>query len=814
MAERHRGGDGLGRAQVADVLVDVDVVHVDLVPGAVDAGPVGGQVLGAGEVVGAELQVAGGRRHVQVLHVVADHAVGADERAERAQRLLHAGHPGDRCERTRTFPVERGELGLQQVEEPVGLDLGAAVLVGHRLGRADGPAVGAGGERVVVAGREALGPPAVEHRAVERAVEHGLHARGARGLHRPHRCVEPDVGALDEGPGEGHVVVLDEHEAVPHVGLVGERGDLADELLAQVVGGVGLAGEHELHGALGVEHEPLEPLGLRQQERGPLVGGHAAGEADGERLGVERVVDPLELGGGPALGEAVVQEPLTDVLDHADLGRRVRRPECDVVDLGHTVPGVLAGPLPVVADGAGQDLVHLGRHPGGAVDAVGDGPDRRLVLGDAGPQVGEHLAADLAVQGRHTVAALGQAHAHDRHVEAVGRLCAGPVAQRHERVHRDAALGGPAGEVLLHELAGELVDARGHGGVGGEDGAGTDGLERLAEREAVGLQVVADPLQSQEPGVALVGVEDRDVDAERGERPHAADAEQDLLAQPVLDVAAVEAVRDELQVLGVLGKVGVQQVERRAPHHGPPHLGDERTATHVDRHPHVLAQLEGHGVGVQVGEAFLLPPVGRERLPEVAVAVEEADGHERDAQVGRRLQVVAGEDAQAAGVLRDGLGDAELGREVGDDAVAERGAGRLLEPAGEAFVGVEGRRGGGQPLEERRVGGQLVEAGGADLGQDPPRVVAALVPRLRVDRREQLAGRAVPRPAEVAGEPVERDERLRESGADGEAAEGLHSARGYRRSSGVPLCSCCLSVNIAPRSGAAVRGRSAGIVAP
>jgi hypothetical protein len=32
--------------------------------------------------------------------------------------------------------------------------------------------------------------------------------------------------------------------------------------------------------------------------------------------------------------------------------------------------------------------------------------------------------------------------------------------------------------------------------------------------------------------------------AERSQRPHAADAEQDLLAQPVLGVAAVEPVGD------------------------------------------------------------------------------------------------------------------------------------------------------------------------------------------------------------------------------------------------------------------------------
>ena len=57
------------------------------------------------------------------------------------------------------------------------------------------------------------------------------------------------------------------------------------------------------------------------------------------------------------------------------------------------------------------------------------------------------------------------------------------------------------------------------------------------------LDQQADPLDAEEPGVALVGVEHLRVGADGGERLQAADAEQDLLAQPVLAVAAVEAVR-------------------------------------------------------------------------------------------------------------------------------------------------------------------------------------------------------------------------------------------------------------------------------
>jgi hypothetical protein len=60
---------------------------------------------------------------------------------------------------------------------------------------------------------------------------------------------------------------------------------------------------------------------------------------------------------------------------------------------------------------------------------------------------------------------------------------------------------------------------------------------------------------------------------------------------------------------------------------------------------------------------------------------------------------------------------------------------------------------------------------------------------------------------------VDQFDFVREAGADGEAAEGFHSAPRYRPTCGVPLGTRCLSVNIAGSRSAAIRGRSTGIVA-
>ncbi len=79
-------------------------------------------------------------------------------------------------------------------------------------------------------------------------------------------------------------------------------------------------------------------------------------------------------------------------------------------------------------------------------------------------------------------------------------------------------------------------------------------------------------LEAEEAGVALVRVEDLHVEPERFEHAHAAHPEEDLLLQPVLDVAAVQAVGDLAHVGLVVVDVGVEEVERGAADVGPPHL--------------------------------------------------------------------------------------------------------------------------------------------------------------------------------------------------------------------------------------------------
>ena len=126
------------------------------------------------------------------------------------------------------------------------------------------------------------------------------------------------------------------------------------------------------------------------------------------------------------------------------------------------------------------------------------------------------------------------------------------------------------------------------------------------------------------------------LDAEGVQGAHPADAEQDLLPQPVLAAAAVQPVGDRPLGGGVLVHVGVEQQQRRPADLGAPDLRVEHGVGQPHRHqqrPAVVAgdQLERQLVRVERRVGLLLAAVGGQRLPEVPGAVEQADTDHRSA---------------------------------------------------------------------------------------------------------------------------------------------------------------------------------------
>ncbi len=287
--------------------------------------------------------------------------------------------------------------------------------------------------------------------------------------------------------------------------------------------------------------------------------------------------------------------------------------------------------------------------------------------------------------------------------------------------------------------------------------------------------------------MALVGVEHlgrrrAGQPAVRPDRTHAADPGQHLLGHPVLAGAAVQLVGD-LPLGGlVLLDVGVEQEQRHPPDLDLPDLGPQRAAAgdgegDLHRRAVGLAQeRQRQAVRVDRRVELLLPAVPGQPLGEVAGPVEQADADDRDAEVAGRLEVVAGQDAEATGVLREDLGQAELHGEVGD---AARHPGLLLVPArlGQVVGQVVG--GVGEPAQEPLVPGQRGQPGRRYRAEQPDRVAAALPPQLGIDGREQVQRLLVPGPTQVHDKVAQGGQLRGQGRPHGEASKCSHERRGY-----------------------------------
>src|SRR5690606_29981230 len=143
------------------------------------------------------------------------------------------------------------------------------------------------------------------------------------------------------------------------------------------------------------------------------------------------------------------------------------------------------------------------------------------------------------------------------------------AAERHEPIPRLAHLPDVSAEIAFQQLGREIIVTGCDGGVGREDDACGRAQGGIAEALALEQQGTRS-LARGERGVTLVQVDDLRLEAGGAERAHAADAEEDLLLQTVLVVAAIQAVGDAAILGPVLRNVRVEQEERDAPHVGPP----------------------------------------------------------------------------------------------------------------------------------------------------------------------------------------------------------------------------------------------------
>lgn len=365
--------------------------------------------------------------------------------------------------------------------------------------------------------------------------------------------------------------------------VVGEPHQLLDQALSAVVRRVRLARHHDLDRAFGVQQQVHQPVAVPQHQGQSLVRRDAARESDREDVGVQHAVDPAQLRRTGAALPPGRPQPVP-YLHHQLLPQRAAQfPDVLVGDVTHGVPAVRAADGQRVLGALGADLPgaepeHLGRDPGRGVHPVGHGGDRHLLGVESRPESGEHLPADLPVQQRDAVGALGEAQAHHGHVEEVGFAAGvGLHAEGEDPAHVHARELRVGTEVPGDQLPVEAVDAGRDGGVRGEDGPRPDRLQAGVEVQSL-VAEFGDPLQAEEAGVPLVGVEDlgAGVTGQPAVRPYGADApyaQQHLLEQAVFAAAAVEPVGHPAFAEVVLLDVGVQHQQGHPADLGEPDPG-------------------------------------------------------------------------------------------------------------------------------------------------------------------------------------------------------------------------------------------------
>ena len=170
--------------------------------------------------------------------------------------------------------------------------------------------------------------------------------------------------------------------------------------------------------------------------------------------------------------------------------------------------------------------------------------------------------------------------------------------------------------------------------------------------------------------MAFVHVKHVRLDSERGERFDSADPEHDLLTHPHLEIASVKLSGDQSVFCAVLRDVGVEEIDVHAADAQFPNSGENFPIQNWHRNqklcfaPADFADRQVIEILVEVNRC--LHAVLVDLLSEIAVPVEQTNRNEIQIKIACRFAMVAGQDPESTGVIRDRLVKTEFGGKIGD----------------------------------------------------------------------------------------------------------------------------------------------------
>src|SRR5439155_7154194 len=180
------------------------------------------------------------------------------------------------------------------------------------------------------------------------------------------------------------------------------------------------------------------------------------------------------------------------------------------------------------------------------------------------------------------------------------------------------------------------------------------------------------------------------------QQAHAANSQSHFLHETRFAIAAVKMTGNQSIDLFIVADVGVQQVERNPADVCLPDARLHGSTAHIDFNkqrnafasPH---QFQREFADVAFAISFLLPALRIDALLEIAIAIKQTDSNQRQIQIARRLQMVARQNAQAAGIKWQRAMDAELRTKIGDwiDTVDRRIKSQSRRNASVRYIRIE-----------------------------------------------------------------------------------------------------------------------------
>ncbi len=169
----------------------------------------------------------------------------------------------------------------------------------------------------------------------------------------------------------------------------------------------------------------------------------------------------------------------------------------------------------------------------------------------------------------------------------------------------------------------------------------------------------------------------------------------------------------------------------------------------------------------------MLPAIGVEILTKIALLIKQSHPHQWQAQFTGRLEVIARQNAQAARIDRQGLGEAKLGRKV-SDAEFVRLVLDFVIPRLALQIILETMRHSLHVRDKAVVNGDRSQTLLADLAQHEDRVLITLLPQFPVQATKEVNRLMIPGPTQVMGQHLQILQPFWERRSNGKSADMGH----------------------------------------